>query len=179
MKNTTLKFVLGLAALTVGCGGSGSELPPVDAGQNVYSSSVTKLVAEDSGGGFVPQPPPGSTCLVGAKKFTLAVASRGLDWVVCVGDGRNPYHENTGSRVLSEAEYQSLVPYFDKLQVVKSGQGCITDASTLWLTVTTPSGTQQYVDDGSQCQHADKPYIGRDALFPLIDQFNKLASAAI
>ena len=110
-------FVLGLV-LGLGCDGGAIQPPVTDSGKSVWNSSVNLLVAQNLGGGFTPQPPPGSQCLVGAKKFTLTVATRNLDWVRCIGDGKAAYTETTGSRSLSETEFKNLLPLLENLRVV-------------------------------------------------------------
>ena len=171
-------FVLGLV-LGLGCDGGAIQPPVTDSGKSVWSSSVNLLVAQNLGGGFTPQPPPGSQCLVGAKKFTLTVATRNLDWVRCIGDGKTAYTETTGSRSLSETEFKNLVPLLENLRVVPAGGGCITDASMLTLRITTPLGAQDYVDDGFQCEIKDRPFIDRGALNQTLDRLDTFTVASM
>lgn len=170
--------VLGLV-LGLGCDGGLTQPPVTDSGKSVWNSSVNLLVVQNLGGGFTPQPPPGSQCLVGAKKFTLTVASRKLDWVRCVGDGKSAYMETTGSRSLSETEFKNLVPLLENLRVVSPDGGCIADASMLTLRVTTPLGTQDYVDDGFQCEVKDRPFIERGALNQTLDRLDTFTVATM
>lgn len=178
---TKLGLGYGLAAslvtLTLACGGDFSPVTPpsTDPGDGVWNASVQVLVVENQGGGFTPQPPPGSTCLVGAKKFTLTVATSALAWTRCVGDGKTAYTEMSGGRTLSAAEMKALDPVLGELKVVKAGNGCITDAPILAVTVTTPVATQGYIDSGSQCTASGKPLLNRDAIQGSLDQLNDLA----
>lgn len=171
---------LGLGGLGCGAGDSGATTPPpTQPGKSVWSTSTTTLVAADQGGGFVPQPPPGSTCTVNAKKFTLTVATRSVAWTRCVGDGKVAYMETSGTQTLSETDYKNLLPLLENLMVVKPDGGCIADASMLTLNVTTPLGAQDYVDDGFQCQVTDKPLLDRGTLFGVIDRLNKLTTPSM
>lgn len=162
----------------MGCGGTGDGGPPqppaTQVGQSVWNSSVTLLEAQDQGGGFVPQPPPGSTCKVNAKKFTLTAATRGVAWTRCVGDGKAAYMETSGSRTLSETEFKNLLPLLENLRIVAPNGGCIADASMLTVKATTPLGAQDYVDDGFQCQVKDKPLLDRGTISQVLDRFDEL-----
>lgn len=176
------KIGYGLAAslvtMTMACGGdfTPTTMPPVtDTGSSIWNSSVQTLVVENHGGGFTPQPPPGSTCLVGAKKFTLTVATSALAWTRCVGDGKTAYTETSGGRTLTAAEMKSLDPVLGELKVVKPDGACITDSPILTVTVTTPVATQEYVDSGSQCSTSSKPLLTRDAIQGSLDKLNTLA----
>lgn len=179
MRKTGYGIAATLVAAAVGCGGDGftpTTMPPVtDPGQGVWNSSVQTLVVENHGGGFTPQPPPGSTCLVGAKKFTLTVATSALAWMRCVGGSGSPYTQSSGGRTLSGDEMKSLDPVLGALQVVKPDGACITDSPLLTVTVTTPVATQDYVDSGSQCTTSGKPLLTRDAIQGALDQLNQLA----
>lgn len=185
-RNFTLSLVCCGVLGGLGCGGDGGgggggdpQPPPTDSGQSVWSSSVTELEAADKGGGFVPQPPPGSTCMVNAKKFTLTVATRGVAWTRCVGDGKTAYMETTGTRTLSETEFKSLLPLLESLKIIKPTGYCIADASLLTVKVTTPLGTQDYVDDGFQCQIKDKPLLDRGTINQVLDRFDDLTLASM
>jgi hypothetical protein len=166
---------LGSMVLCAACGGSGPEPPVTGVNDSIYTSSVQTLIAESSGGGFTPQPPPGSQCLVGAKRYTLTVAERDFQYVRCEGNGRDPYLENSGGRTLTESEYATLEPLLRALKVVKMGGGCITDSPVLSVTVTTSLGQQQYIDDGSQCSQPDKPNLDRGAINDVLTRFDTFA----
>jgi len=165
-----------LLLFLLACGDSGDQPPVTAVNSSIFTPSVQALVAESSGGGFTPQPPPGSTCLVGAQKFALTVAQRSLQYTRCEGDGRSPYHETTGTRMLSESEYQALEPLLQDLQVVKGENACITDSPVLSVTVITPRGQQRYIDAGSQCSEPDKPFLERAAIHTVLTRFSALAT---
>ena len=175
--------VLSLVLCGLGCGGAGdsgtTQPPTTEAGKSVFSSSTSTLIAQDQGGGFVPQPPPGSTCTVNAKKFTLTVATRAVAWTRCVGDGKSAYMETSGNQTLSETDFKNLVPLLENLRVVTPNGGCIADASMLSVTVKTPLGSQDYVDDGFQCQVKDKPLLDRGTIYQVIDRLNTLTAASM
>ena len=176
-----LMLTLGLCAL--GCGGAGdsgtTQPPTTEAGKSVFSSATSTLVAQDLGGGFVPQPPPGSTCTVNAKKFTLTVATRTVAWTRCVGDGKSAYMETSGNQTLSETDFKNLVPLLENLRVVSPNGACIADASMLSVNVTTPLGSQEYVDDGFQCQVKDKPLLDRGTIYQVLERLNTLTTASM
>ena len=176
-----MKRLIAITALMLGlgCDGGAPQPPTTENGKSVWSSSVNLLVVQNLGGGFTPPPPQGSKCLVGAKKFTLTVASRNLDWVRCVGDGKSAYMETTGSRSLSETEFKNLVPLLENLRVVSPDGGCIADAPMLTLSVITPLGSQAYVDDGFQCEVKDRPFIERGALNQTLDRLDTFTVATM
>jgi len=175
--NLMNKFLpISLVFLGLGCGVAGDQPPATGAGQSIWNSSVSVLVAQDLGGGFVPQPPQGSSCLSGAKKFTLTVASRGLAWTRCVGSATTPYQPVSDSRVLSDTELKDLGAVLGNLRVVARTGACAADASTMTATVTNPLGTQDYVDDLSQCAVQDKPLLDRQTLTQALDRFSTLGA---
>lgn len=182
-RNVALALMCCGALGWLGCGGDGDgggpQPPATQVGQSVWNSSVTMLEAQDQGGGFVPQPPPGSTCMVNAKKFTLTVASRGVAWTRCVGDGKAAYMETSGSRTLSETEFKNLLPLLENLRIVKPTGFCIADASMLTVKAATPLGTQDYVDDGFQCQVKDKPLLDRGTIYQVLTRFDQLTTPSM
>ena len=168
-------FILSLVLFGFGCGGDADQVPPTAVDSLVWSSSATSLVVENSGGGFAPQPPPGSNCIIGAQKFTLAVATRGLSWTRC-NSTVSPYKQESGSRVITDSELKDLGSVLGNLRVVKATGSCIADAPMLTVNVTNPRGSQDYVDDGYQCTVKDKPYLDRGAIDQVLSSMNKLAT---
>ena len=161
------------ALALLGCGPSTGPVTMV--GASIFTSDVQVLVAEDYGGGFAPAPPPGSTCVMGAAKYTLTVGSKFFDWTRCVSSGMNPYTIAKGSRTLTDAEYKNLVPYLENLTVVAGDGLCGADKGTLDVTITTPSGQQTYGDSFYSCSIKDKPLVRTDALDRLFSQLYTLA----
>ena len=176
-----MKRLIAITALMLklGCDGGAPQPPTTENSKNVWSSSVNLLVVQNLGGGFTPPPPQGSKCLVGAKKFTLTVATRRLDWVRCVGDGKTAYMEATGGRGLSETEFKSLVPLLENLRVVAPTGACIADASMLTVSVSTPLGAQDYVDDGFQCEVKDRPLLDRGAISQTLERLDSFTVATM
>lgn len=170
----SLFLAVPVAALSA-CGGSGPEPPLTGESDSIYTSSVKTLIAESSGGGFTPQPPPGSQCLVGAKRYTLTVAERDFAYVRCEGNGRDPYLEKTGNRTLTASEYSSLEPLLLSLKVVKADDGCITDSPVLSVTVATALGEQKYIDAASQCSQPGQTYLDRAAINDVLTRFDTFA----
>jgi hypothetical protein len=157
------------------CGGicvpaSGQVTTP---GASVLVPEVTKIVVENAGGGFVPPPPAGSACALGAAKYTLDLKSGRLDWAVCNSkDMSKPYMLDTGSRVLAEDE---LAKVASELAVVKVGNTdlCGADKPFETVTVTTPAGSFQYLDTFYGCQQPEKIHV--NGIDEALDALRKLA----
>ncbi len=98
--------------------------PVTMVGASIFTSDVQVLVAEDYGGGFAPAPPPGSTCVMGAAKYTLTVGTKTVDWTRCLVKGTDPYKPVSGSKVLTDAEYKNLSLYLENLTVAAPGSAC-------------------------------------------------------
>src|SRR4051812_27252988 len=54
-----------------GGGGGGDDGGTEAGGDSIWPADATKLVVESPGGGFTPQPPPGSDCNYGEAHYTL------------------------------------------------------------------------------------------------------------
>lgn len=176
-KIPTLVHGLSWCALTLSlaaCGGD-DGLPVTKVGSSILTPSVHTVIVENAGGGFTPQPPAGSTCLVGGRKFTVVLSTQALAWVKCVGDGVMPYREMSGGRMLTTAELKDLTALLEKLTVVAPDGGCIADAAMLSVTVQTALATQQYVDLGFQCSVKDKPYLQRIAITDVLTKLESFA----
>jgi hypothetical protein len=165
---------LGCLALLVGCGGDDGK-PTTTIGQAIITPSVQSVVLLNPGGGFTPAPPAGSTCLVGARSFTLALESGQLQWTKCLGDGVMPYRSESGMRTLAATELKDLTAQLGKLTVVKAENGCITDVPMLSVTVKTALAEQKYVDDGFNCQVKDGPFLSRTVVTDTMNKFETYA----
>jgi hypothetical protein len=163
-----------MGLLFLGACGQSTTGPVTTAGKSIYTSDVQTVVAEDEGGGFVPQPPPGSACSLGAAKYTLTVATKQVDWTRCVSSGTDPYKQTMGSKTLSEADFKELTTYLEKLTVAPNDNTCGADKPTETLTIVTPSGQQVYGDSFYACNTKDKPLVQSDGLDNLLAEFNKL-----
>jgi hypothetical protein len=105
-------IVMIVAGALAGCAADASELEAATTQDQLLSSPAAvwpadreQLVAETSGDGFGPPPAPGSTCRLGAAKYTLDVETRTLSWSVCEEAAWGmPLHLVDASRMLSESE---------------------------------------------------------------------------
>ena len=157
----------------VACGGSDSNDNGAGA-RTVWPSDAMKLVATDSGGGHVPQPPAGSECALSEATYTLTVAGHTLDWVFCVAGAAtsDPYKKQTGTRALSEAEYAQAEVALKALKVVTQA-GCGADKSLRKVFVTTARGEFEYVDSFYFCQGGGKTYVDNiDGVFTALNQLS-------
>jgi hypothetical protein len=164
--------LVGACALAA-CGGSDSSDDGGGAGA-VWPSDAMKLVATDSGGGHVPQPPAGSECALSEATYTLTVAGRALNWMFCVAGATasDPYKKQTGARALSEAEYAQAQVALSALKVVTQA-GCGADKSLRKVFVTTPRGEFEYVDSFYFCQGGGKTYVDNiDGVFTALNQLS-------
>lgn len=161
-------------ALFGGCGGDDGR-PVTGIGQAIFTPSVTSIALVNPGGGFTPAPPAGSTCLVGARSYTLTLTSSLLQYTRCIGDGVMPYRSESGMRTLADSELKDLTAQLGKLTVVKAENGCITDVPMLSVTVKTALGEQGYVDDGFPCQVKDRPFLSRTVITDTMNKFDPYA----
>lgn len=122
--------------------------PPAPAA--VWPADATKLVAENRGGGFGLRSPPGSACERGAALYTLAVATRVLQYKVCVEMRPMPSVWGEGMKVLSESDYAQVDAAMKKV-VVTTRMACGADKPTVLLKVTSPAGELEYLDSFYVC----------------------------
>lgn len=144
------------------CGGERScgwscGVPVPDA---IWPADRTRLVAESPGGGFVPPAPPGSTCTLGARKYSLDVETRMLSWEVCEFSGPGtPLHVVTGSRTLSRAELEAVSSAMLDVKLA-TDEVCGADKPLLSIKVTSASqGTRTYTDSFYSCMGGDRTYV--------------------
>ena len=117
----------------------------------VWPATATVLVATDEGGGFVQSPPAGSQCMESEAHFTFTRASRELTWQVC-NTATIPYAFKKGSRILSMNDAKSVDLAMSAVTVTTSPNNCGADKSVEWITVTSGSGTQKYLDSFYACE---------------------------
>lgn len=140
----------------------------------VWPADRTQLVAESPGGGFTPPPPAGSTCAVGAQKYSLDIATRKLSWEVCdLVDWNTPMHLVTGSRTLTEAELATVDAAMNEVTAA-THDFCGADKPYLYLEVTSASqGTKKYLDSFYSCQGGSDTYV--DNIDGVFSAFRDLA----
>jgi len=126
----------------------------------VWPADRKQLVAETRGGGFTPPPPAGSTCGLGAAKYTLDVASKKLSWEVCkLVDWSTPLTSVSGSRTLTAREVASIDAAMKDVKL-SSGEICGADKPMLNISVTSASkGTKTYTDSFYSCMGGDRTYV--------------------
>lgn len=160
----------------VACGGSiatpgndaGDAAPPSDAaidmtpifdcpaskpGSQLFGFCLTGLVAEDKGGGFVPQPPPGSECPMGMQLHDVDLKTHAVHEEYCDSLVPNqPYKLVKIDRTLTDKEFTDLQAALKVAHVV-SPQTCGADKSLVQLTVRTDTKqTVTYTDSFYSCQ---------------------------
>lgn len=172
-------LLLCLSLPLVACGGAAEDPntpPSTTVGQPVVTTGAQTVSVENQGGGFIPQPPAGSDCLPGARKFTVTFATSTVDYTVCVGgSGTTPYKKQTGMKVLSATQLGEVRALFDALKVVARTTQCAADASIMTASVSTPAGTQEYLDDLNQCTDKTKPLLSRAAIQSALDKLAALS----
>ncbi len=142
----------------VDTGSSGGPLLPANA---------TKFAAENKGGGFVAQPPAGSTCPVGAALYTVTIVTKAFTYHECVTgtmDRLEPFKWKDGQRTLTDPELASLTAAFGKVTVA-TRVICGADKPVLTLTVTTPAAETEYLDSFYSCQKKGIYVDNIDAVF--------------
>lgn len=132
----------------------------------IWPASATKLVAQSSGGGHAPPPPPGSTCAVGAQKYTLDRATRVMAFEVCelVAAG-SPFATKKGQTTVTLAELAKINKAMDGVSIATEDM-CGADKPFLNITVTTAAVEKTYTDSFYRCQGGARTYVdGIDEVF--------------
>lgn len=133
------------------------ECPAKTPGTQLYGFCLTGLVAKDEGGGFVPQPPPGSECAMGAELHDVDLKTNKVHEEICLSTTPNqPYKLIKQDRTLTAQEVTDLEAALKVATVVSPGQ-CGADKSVVTLTVRTPNETVTYTDSFYSCQ-GNGPY---------------------
>lgn len=130
------------------------------AANTVWPTDRTKLVAETKGGGFKPPPPPGSTCALGAAKYTLDLATKTLSWEVCdLVDWNTPLTKVTGSRAAVPADIAKINAAMRTVKITNE-EICGADKPMLNLFVTSASqGTKTYTDSFYSCIGGGRTFV--------------------
>jgi hypothetical protein len=161
--------------LGAACGDGGSLGPATEPGRSIAVPSMHTLVVQNAGGGPMQQPA-GSTCAVGAQRYSLTLGSPKLSWARCVGSSTMAYHEVSGNRLLTTQEFNDFQVLMQNLKVVnRDTDMCLTGQPVLSVEVYTAAGDQKYVDDGSQCAIKDKPVVERAVVVATLSRLNQLA----
>jgi len=142
-------------------------------GDAIWPANASQAVVADTGGGFAPQAPAGSSCRdAEAGTFTFTVADNKLRWRVChAPGGAQPYAEVSGDRSLSADEARGLLDALRQVTRTKA-TGCGADKSVLTLRVTTPTGAHDYLDSFYVC-HGSGVYV--DGIDEVLGQARRLA----
>ena len=141
----------------------GIILPPAS---EIWPASATKLVAVNSGGGFRPPAPAGSTCAIGRATYTLDRATRHLAWETCESpDNVTPAHMTTGSSTITLAELAAVNTAMNGVAVATQNT-CGADKPLYQIKVTTPEGEKTFTDSFYKCQGGSRTYVdGIDEVF--------------
>jgi hypothetical protein len=126
----------------------------------VWPADRTQLVAQTNGGGFTPPPAPGSTCAIGAAKYTLDIASKNLTWETCkFVDWQTPMHSVSGSKTLTASQLKKVDAAMKQVKVTNEDI-CGADKPLLNISVTSASkGTVEYTDSFYACMGGERLYV--------------------
>jgi len=155
--------LVSLVSLVSGCS-SDSEPPPPGTDTAIWPANATQMVIKNEGGGFVGPAPSGSECQAGEASFTFTVATRNLAWEKCQTSASNPYTHITGERTLNKAQVDGGLDAALQGVALSTKTSCGADKSSLLLTVTTPTGEHEYLDDFYACNKAGTYVSGLDQL---------------
>ncbi len=134
----------------------GIVLPPPSL---IWPATATKLVAENSGGGFRPPAPAGSTCAIGHEKYTLDRATRHLAWETCESpDNVMPAHTQTGQKTLTVAQLGAVETAMNGVTIATLDM-CGADKPLYQIQVTAPAGAKTYTDSFYKCQGGNRTYV--------------------
>jgi hypothetical protein len=139
---------------------------------SVWPADRTLLVAEASGDGYSEGGARGSTCRLGAAKYTLDVAARTLSWTKCNYTGWTTLDNVSGSRVLAPADLAVIDAAMFAMRV-SSDDRCGADKPLLKVHVTSASaGTRSYLDSFYSCFAGGELFVDNiDEVFGLLDAF--------
>lgn len=146
------------------CGYKCGITPPP--ASEIWPASATKLVAQNSGGGFRPPPPAGSTCAIGYAKYSLDRSTRRLTWESCeTPDNIAPATMKTGATTLTVAELAAVDTAMNGVTIATEDM-CGADKPLYQITVTSPAGDKTYTDSFYRCQGGGRTYVdGINAVF--------------
>jgi hypothetical protein len=132
----------------------------VTTANEVWPADRTQLVAQTNGGGFTPPPPAGSTCAIGAAKYTLDIATKTLSWETCqFSDWQTPLHSVSGSRKLTATELKKVDRAMADVKITHEDI-CGADKPMLNISVTSASkGTVEYTDSFYACMGGERLYV--------------------
>lgn len=154
--------------------GCASATPTTTTGDSVWSSCVTVLTADDEGGGFVPTPPPGSTCASGAAHYEYDVDAAAIHWSRCRqgATAKDPYTTVSGVYGVSASDAKAIASAAANVRV-SSLQSCGADKPLLTLSVTTPAGEQTYEDEFYACNTNKVAVSNLDELLATFDKLTQ------
>ena len=112
-------------------------------GTDIWPSTATKLRAESSGAGELPEAPPGSNCRLGDAKYELDPLTRSLTYSRCTyGEGK-PWRLERGETKLSKDAFGKVDDALKALSMSKSDR-CGADKELGTIKISTPAGTKEY-----------------------------------
>jgi hypothetical protein len=129
-------------------------------GARIVTKDTTLVVVENKGGGFVAPPPEGSQCAVGSAKFSVDLIKQEIAWTQCLPKEPNaPFIPRTGTTKLTSATVATVQGALAALVVAKKSDICGADKPFENVTVTTPSGSFQYIDAFYSCMSSGRPHV--------------------
>ena len=137
-------------------------------GNPLIPAGVTKIVFT-SKGGFVPDPPDGSTCTTVDITYRIELPARDFFWKICEATDAGPNDFRDGARRLSVEEYAKVDEAVQALKRQTQVQ-CGADKPAEVVTLTSPSGEVTYYDDFYFCDANDpKIYVsGMENVFSVM-----------
>lgn len=148
---------LSLTSTTLGTAWS-NDLDRAPAPAPIWPAAATELVAENSGGGFRPPAPAGSTCAIGHEKYTLVRATRQLAWETCESpDNVTPAHTQTGGKTITVGQLAKVETAMNGVTLATEDM-CGADKPLYQIQVTTPAGAKTYTDSFYKCQGGSRTY---------------------
>lgn len=141
------------------CGWKCGFEPPPPPASDIWPADASKLVAQSPGGGFTPPAPPGSTCTIGAAKYSLDIATKALTFETCkFVDWQTPLTKQSGSKTLTAAEMAKVHDAMSALTIAQE-QICGADKPYLSVTVESPSQGERTFEDSFYSCNGNGPFV--------------------
>jgi hypothetical protein len=144
-----------------GCGSSGP--PGTDPDDSVLVEGASAFTVTSSGGGFVFPPPQGAACDPGPWTYAVRIATAEFLWNRCdvTGDSTDPasYTPSYGSRILPASDLDAALTAARMVHVSNKQNACGADKPFLYMSVTSPAGSQIYGDDFYACLKQEDAYV--------------------
>jgi hypothetical protein len=140
-------------------------------GTDIWPSTATKLRAESSGAGELPEEPPGSNCSLGDAKYELDPVKRSLTYSRCTYAEGKPWRLDRGTTKLSKDAFGKVDDALKALSISKSDR-CGADKEWATIEISTPAGTKEYTDSFYAC-HRGKGWVFVDNMDEVFRAFRE------